>query len=101
MTFFEKLHRLLAPELRDAQAYQKAAERGNARAQYNLGQCYEQGKGVPVDQAEAVKWYQKAAEQGNASAQYKMGYCYEQGKGLPIDQAEAVKWYQEAAKQKN
>ena len=36
--------------------FRKAAEQGNAFAQFNLGQIYTQGKGVPQDYAEAVKW---------------------------------------------
>lgn len=48
--------------------FQKAAEKGNANAQYNLGCCYEYGKGVSVDYTEAVKWYRKAAEQGDEDA---------------------------------
>ncbi len=40
------------------------AEQGNAIAQNNLGLMYDQGRGVPQDDARAVKWYSKAAEQG-------------------------------------
>ena len=43
--------------------YRKAAEQGNADAQYNLGIMYSFGKGVPEDDAEAAKWFRKAAEQ--------------------------------------
>jgi TPR repeat protein len=34
---------------------------------------YLNGKGVPKDDAEAVKWFRKAAEQGYADAQYDLG----------------------------
>jgi TPR repeat protein len=44
------------------------AEQGGAKAQYNLGQMYRDGQGVPQDYAEAVKWYRLAAEQGYADA---------------------------------
>ena len=44
--------------------YRKAAEQGNAEAQYRLGRFYERGWGVVKDEAEAMKWYRKAAEQG-------------------------------------
>ena len=50
--------------MKQAELYRKAAERGNAEAQYMLGLCYGTGKGVEVDQAEAKKWYRKASEQG-------------------------------------
>ena len=49
--------------------YRKAAEQGNAAAQYNLGVRYETGRGgLPKDEAKAVEWYRKAAEQGDADA---------------------------------
>jgi TPR repeat protein len=56
--------------------WRKAAEKGNAKAQYNLGWCYANGQGVPQNYTEAVKWWRKAAEQGDASAQYNLGVCY-------------------------
>lgn len=48
--------------------YRKAAEQGNAIAQYNLGVCYQYGNGVPKNQAEAINWYKKAAKQGDIKA---------------------------------
>ena len=45
------------------------AERGDAKAQYNLGVMYANGNGVTEDDEEAVKWYRKAAEQGVEEAQ--------------------------------
>ena len=48
----------------------KAAEQGDAKAQYKLGVMYDYGRGVPVNDAEAVKWYRMAAEQGNELAKY-------------------------------
>ena len=42
------------------------ANQGAAYAQYNLGVMYDNGMGVPENDAEAVKWYRKAADQGNA-----------------------------------
>jgi TPR repeat protein len=46
----------------------KAAEQGDAEAQYNLGFCYGNGEGVEKSFTEAVKWYKKAAEQGHEEA---------------------------------
>ena len=59
--------------------YQKAAEQGNADAQYNLGFCYSNGNGVEQSYEEAVKWYQKAAEQGNAYALERLESIKKQG----------------------
>ena len=47
----------------------KAAEQGDASAQYNLGVMYYKGAGVPKDTSAAVDWYRKAASQGLALAQ--------------------------------
>ena len=79
--------------------YRKAAEQGNARAQKNLGYCYQYGQGVTQDYYEAVKWYRKAAEQGFARAQCNLGYCYEYGHSVTKNITEAVKWYRKAAEQ--
>ena len=46
--------------------YRKAADQGNANAQYNLGVMYENGEGVAKDDKQAVYWYRKAADQGNS-----------------------------------
>lgn len=76
------------------------AERGNAQAQYDVGNLYEGGKGVhQEDMAEAVKWYRKGAEQGHAMAQHKMGDTYTHGISVAQDHAEAIKWYRKAAEQ--
>jgi formylglycine-generating enzyme required for sulfatase activity len=42
----------------------KAAEQGDAKAQYELGRIYDEGKGVQKEEAQAVNWYQKAAVPG-------------------------------------
>ena len=43
------------------------AEQGDADAQFNLGIMYANGRGVPQDDAEVVRWYRLAADQ-SASA---------------------------------
>ena len=79
-----------------AKWFRKAAEQGNAGAQYNLAVMYDKGLGVPQDYSEAVRWYRKAAEQGDALAQYNLGVMYANGEGVPQDYAEAVRWYRKA-----
>jgi TPR repeat protein len=51
-----------------AKWYGKAAEQGDASAQFNLGMMYAKGEGVPKDNVEAVEWVRKAAEQGLENA---------------------------------
>ncbi|RLB71806.1 MAG: hypothetical protein DRH07_05860, partial [Deltaproteobacteria bacterium] len=65
--------------------YRKAAEQGDAKAQFNLGLMYVKGNGVTLDHVEAVKWYRKAAEQGVAKAQIKLALMYAKGDGVTQD----------------
>jgi TPR repeat protein len=84
----------------DAEAarwYRKAAEQGNAAAQFLVGLSYSSGEGVPQDYAEAVRWFRKAADHGNASAQFSLGVMYSKGQGVPQDYAEAHMWFNLAA----
>ena len=50
----------------------KAAEKGNAWAQDNLGSFYEYGKGVEKDINKAIEWYTKAASKGNKHANTRL-----------------------------
>lgn len=50
----------------------KAAEQGDADAQFYMGEIYHEGKAVETDLDEAAKWYRKAAEQGDEVAEYKL-----------------------------
>ena len=75
------------------------SSQGYVKAQYNLGFMYANGRGVPENDAEAVKWYRKAADQGYAKAQYNLGLMYDNGRGVSKNDAEAVKWYKKAAEQ--
>jgi len=75
------------------------AKQGYAPAQFNLGQMYNRGQGVPQNDKTAVKWFRLAAEQGNVYAQYNLGLMYDEGQGVPQDYKTAVKWYRLAAEQ--
>lgn len=59
--------------------FTKAADKGNATAQFWLGEMYSTGWGIPEDKARAAIWYRKAADQGLATAQYALGNMYETG----------------------
>lgn len=69
------------------------AEKGYPFAQFNMGVLYDEGKGVPLDDAQAMQWYRKAAEQGVPQAQVNLGIMYEQGEGVPPDAVRAYFWY--------
>ena len=68
-----------------------------ATAQFNLGLMYWDGRGIPQDYPEALRWYRLAAEQGYAPAQHNLGSMYVNGAGLPQDYVEAHMWFNLAA----
>jgi len=86
-------------EVKAFEGYKAKAEKGDPVAQNNLGNCYDNGKGVAKDEMQAVSWYRKAADQGDAFAQYNLGVCYANGEGVPKDEMQAVSWYRKAADQ--
>ena len=73
--------------------WQPLAAKGHARAQYNIGFMYEEGRGVALDLIEATKWFRKAAEQGHSKAQRTLGSKYEYGQGVPRNNILAHMWY--------
>ena len=73
---------VLAQDSEKFQEVLSRAEQGDASAQFNLGQMYKDGEGVPKDLAEAAKWWRKAAGQGHADAQFELGYAYKRGRGI-------------------
>lgn len=79
----------------------KAAEQGDAAAQYNLAMCYDTGRGIPENIEKAAEWYRRAAEQGHAFAQNELGWRYENGYGVPQSYRQAIEWYRKAAEQGN
>ena len=77
----------------------RAAERGDASAQFKLALRYDVGLGVPQDYAESVKWLRRAADQNFVKAQYNLGCMYDNGQGVSQNHAEASKWFRKAAEQ--
>jgi uncharacterized protein YqcC (DUF446 family) len=76
----------------------KAAEQGNADAQYGLGWMYANGRGVAKDEKTAVLWYAKAAEQGHVRAQFNLAVMYADGRGVTQDIVSAPMWFHLAAR---
>jgi len=76
--------------------YTKAAERGDAYAQYMLGYYYRYGMMIDRDDSKAVEWLTKAAEQGNTYAQKELG-SYNVSEEQ--DCQKATEWYTKAAEQ--
>ncbi|MCH7478068.1 MAG: sel1 repeat family protein, partial [SAR324 cluster bacterium] len=84
---FERVLRILEP----------LVEAGNPEAQFQLGEMYALGRGVPEDDAEAARWFQRAAAQGHVGAQFQLGAMHARGEGVPINIAQSVEWFGRAA----
>lgn len=69
-----------------------AAQDGDAEAQYLLGRCYGDGKGVEEDEAESQKWIRKSADQGFAKSLFVMGIFED----MKDNTSEAEKWFKKA-----
>jgi TPR repeat protein len=84
----------------DLAVLRSCAEQGDAESQFRLGVAYQNGRGVPVDDTESVRWYRLAAEQGLAKAQNNLGLMYAQTVGTyPRDDEAAARWFRLAAEQ--
>jgi TPR repeat protein len=76
----------------------RAEQHGWDWAQYKLGMCYLNGRGVNADPRQAVVWFKKAAAQGNyKQAEHELGEIYNFGKGVRKSPPEAARWYKKAA----
>lgn len=83
----------------DIKQLTKAAKKGDAEAQYQLGYSYYYGEGVRQNRKEAVYWYTKAAKLNHAEAQYLLAYSYHFGNSITQDYKQSIYWYTKAAEQ--
>jgi TPR repeat protein len=59
--------------------FQLAAAQGHPRALFNVARCYEEGRGVPENKAEAIRWYRRALAAGNSLAANSLRWLEEFG----------------------
>lgn len=78
----------------------EAANKGDAKAMWDLGNCYFYGEGVTKNYTEAVKWWRKAdSVYRYTDASCNMAFCYFNGVGVTKNIVRAKqKWYNAAAK---
>jgi hypothetical protein len=69
------------------------AEKGDADAEFNLGQAYRLGRGVVTNLAAAKTWFERAANQGHLDAETTLGLLLFQNS----EQADGLKWLKKAA----
>ena len=79
--------------------YQKAADRGCAQGQLDLGIMYLEGDGVPQCFNSAARWYRKAADQEHPAAQNNLAGLYIEGHGVPRDPTQAFSLFSKSAQQ--
>ena len=79
--------------------FEKAANIGHEKAQYELGLSYQEGYGCTQNTNTAINLFTDSANKGYAKSQFQLGGLYHDGKLVTRDDKESVKWYDKAAKQ--
>ena len=69
----------------------KMADKGNAEAQFKVGEMYQTGRGVKKDTAAASEWFKKAQSNGHTEAGYRLLYLRIQKQGLTAENKVAAK----------
>jgi len=91
----EKMHAKAAFDCFKAGAVSSNPNCGSSM--YELGKCYQFGKGVVANGKEAVRYYQLAVANDIPEAQYMLANCYHDGVGGPQRRKEAFKLYKAGA----
>lgn len=86
-----------AQEERYISLIQRAAQAGDARAQFRLGQMYEPDSDLEADPAASAYWFEMSALQGYAYAQWVHGLNLWTGHGRPRDEALGLDFINRAA----
>lgn len=82
--------------------YRKSAEGGQPGVWYNLGQWYQEGKGGPADEREALCCFEKSAENHEIGGLNELGERYYFGiGGFPKDPVKAFHYFIEAYQKGN
>ncbi|MGH1430717.1 MAG: tetratricopeptide repeat protein [Neptuniibacter sp.] len=74
---------------------QQAAEKGDYKAQYQMGRIYEEGfeHYFQIDQFKALSYYTRAAEHGHQLAIKRLVDIFSEGElGQSVSREEALKW---------
>ncbi len=81
--------------------FEKAAKKGYAKAQLELGYYYMGDENVFAEWDNAFLWFRKAARLGDVNALFETGCCYWFGRGTYVDKTMAFKYWQKAAEQED
>lgn len=83
---------------RAAASYHASARGRHDWGQYNYGNLLFDGRGVPPDRPQALRWFLLAASQGHGRAMNLLARCLEEGWGCRRDIGEAAYWYERSAR---
>ena len=75
--------------------FEKAANLKNAHGMNNIGSCFADGDGRPIDLDKARSWYEQSAALGDGLAMKNLGDLHAAGRGVVRDLAKAAKYYQQ------
>lgn len=70
-------------------ACELAAQQGDDKAQYELGEFYYNDQRTPRDLTKARQWFEQASLLGNADAQLRLGNMFFHGEGVPANKVQA------------
>ena len=76
----------------------RAADQGNARAQFDLGLMYAKGEGVRKNEQLAFNYFHKAARNNHVEAKFYMGLSFLKGRGVRQQSQLARYWFKLAVK---
>ncbi len=82
---------------RALQNFVPLAQRGNAKALFNIGFMIESGKGVPANPTLAIKWYKRAYKLKHRNAPFNIALIYYNDSKGKQDYVKAMEWYKKAA----
>ncbi|MEM8649582.1 MAG: tetratricopeptide repeat protein, partial [Pseudomonadota bacterium] len=77
--------------------YNRAANQGHTKAQYNVGLSYKCNRKKKSACRKAAEWFHKAADKGLTPAQSKLAYLYYKGWGVKKSHAKAFDLFKAAA----
>jgi TPR repeat protein len=84
-------------DLRHIDLIRQAADGGDARAQFRMGQMHEPESELEADAAASAHWFELSAMQGYPYAQWVHGLNLWAGHGIPCDEALGLDFIRRAA----
>jgi hypothetical protein len=76
---------------------EKAAELGNAQAQFELSDIYKSEDTPDYDLEKSFNWLKQSAQNGYTNAKHNLAVCYLGGTGTTQDDAQAFYWMEQAS----